>query len=109
MLVSLADDAALRDVYEGSDGIIAGLREGSVVADASTVAPDTVRELAEKVRAAGADLLDAPVSGSVSTVEQGALTVMVGGDVSALERIRPVFDPIARVSSTSAPSAAAPR
>jgi 3-hydroxyisobutyrate dehydrogenase-like beta-hydroxyacid dehydrogenase len=95
VLVSLADDAALRDAYRGPDGIVAGLREGSVIADASTVAPETVRELADEVRAAGGELLDAPVSGSVSTVEQGTLTVMVGGDVDALDRIRPALQPLA--------------
>jgi 3-hydroxyisobutyrate dehydrogenase-like beta-hydroxyacid dehydrogenase len=95
VLVSLADDAALRDAYRGPDGILAGLREGSVIADASTVAPETVRELADEVRAAGGELLDAPVSGSVSTVEQGTLTVMVGGDVDALDRIRPALQPLA--------------
>ncbi len=95
VLVSLADDAALRDTYGGNDGIIAGLRAGCVVADTSTVSPDTVRELAQDVGAVGADLLDTPVSGSVSTVEQGALTIMVGGDVDALDRVRPVLLPLA--------------
>jgi 3-hydroxyisobutyrate dehydrogenase-like beta-hydroxyacid dehydrogenase len=95
VLVSLADDDALRAAYRGPDGIIAGLRKGSVVADASTVAPETVRELADEVRAAGGELLDAPVSGSVSTVEQGALTIMVGGNVDALDRIRPALEPLA--------------
>ena len=95
VLVSLADDAALRDTYGGHDGIIAGLRAGCVVADTSTVSPDTVRELAQDVGAVGADLLDTPVSGSVSTVEQGALTIMVGGDVVALDRVRPMLLPLA--------------
>ncbi len=95
VLVSLADDAALRDTYGGNDGIIAGLRAGCVVADTSTVAPDTVRELAQDVGAVGADLLDTPVSGSVSTVEQGALTIMVGGDVDALNRVQPMLSPLA--------------
>jgi 3-hydroxyisobutyrate dehydrogenase-like beta-hydroxyacid dehydrogenase len=95
VLVSLADDAALHEVYEGPKGIVAGLDAGSVIADASTVAPETVRELAGQVRAAGSDFLDAPVSGSVSTVEQGELTVMVGGEAAALERIRPVFAALA--------------
>jgi 3-hydroxyisobutyrate dehydrogenase-like beta-hydroxyacid dehydrogenase len=95
VLVSLADDAALRDTYGGNDGIIAGLRAGCVVADTSTVSPDTVRELAQDVGAVGADLLDTPVSGSVSTVEQGALTIMVGGDVDVLDRVRPMLLPLA--------------
>lgn len=95
VLVSLADDAAVRAAYEGSDGLIAGLSDGVVVADTSTVAPGTPRALEEQVRAAGAVLLDTPVSGSVPTVEQGGLTIMAGGDAAALDRVRPVFEPIA--------------
>lgn len=95
VLVSLADDAAARAAYGGPDGIVAGLRAGAVVADTSTIAPATARLLSGEVQEAGGTLLDSPVSGSVPTVEQGGLTVMVGGGEAALERIRPVFEPIA--------------
>lgn len=95
VLVSLADDAAARAAYGGPDGIVAGLRSGVVVADTSTIAPATARLLSGEVQEAGGTLLDSPVSGSVPTVEQGGLTVMVGGDEGALDRIRPVFEPIA--------------
>jgi 3-hydroxyisobutyrate dehydrogenase-like beta-hydroxyacid dehydrogenase len=95
VLVSLADDAAVRSTYGGPDGLVAGLTDGAVVADTSTVSPATPRALDADVRAAGGLLLDTPVSGSVPTVEQGRLTVMAGGDASALDRIRPVFGPIA--------------
>ena len=95
VLVSLADDAAVRAAYGGPDGIVAGLRAGAVVVDTSTIAPATARLLSGEVQEAGGTLLDSPVSGSVPTVEQGELTVMVGGDEAALDRIRPVFEPIA--------------
>lgn len=95
VLVSLPDDAAARAAYRGDDGIVAGLTAGAVVADTSTIAPATVRELEAEVRSAGATLLDTPVSGSVPTVESGQLTVMVGGDVAALERARPVLETMA--------------
>jgi 3-hydroxyisobutyrate dehydrogenase-like beta-hydroxyacid dehydrogenase len=95
VISSLADDAAMRSVYLGDDGICAGLRPGTVVADTSTVDPETSIAIGAEVDRTGAGFLDAPVSGSVSTVESGALTVMVGGDVDLLERIRPVLDPIA--------------
>lgn len=95
VLVSLADDDAVRAAYGGPDGLVQGLAEGAVVADTSTVAPETPRTMDASVRAAGATLLDTPVSGSVSTVEQGALTVMAGGDAAALDLARPVLDAIA--------------
>jgi 3-hydroxyisobutyrate dehydrogenase/2-hydroxy-3-oxopropionate reductase len=95
VLVSLADDAAVTAAYAGDDGLLAGLRPGAIVLEMSTVRPDTVRGLAEQVRARGAELLDAPVSGSVSVVDSGALTVMVGGSPQALERVRGVLEPLA--------------
>jgi 3-hydroxyisobutyrate dehydrogenase-like beta-hydroxyacid dehydrogenase len=95
VISSLADDAAMRSVYLADDGICAGLRPGTVVADTSTVDPETSIAIGAEVDRTGAGFLDAPVSGSVSTVESGALTVMVGGDVDLLDRIRPVLDPIA--------------
>lgn len=95
VLVSLPDDDAAHAAYGGEAGIVAGLAAGTVVADTSTIAPQTARGLAAEVARAGGTLLDAPVSGSVSTVLAGGLTVMVGGDVTALDRARPVLDTMA--------------
>lgn len=96
VLVSLADDAAVRAVYEGDDGIAAGLRPGTVVLEMSTIAPDTARSLEPLVSGRGATLLDAPVSGSVVVVQRGELTVLAGGDEAALDRARPALDSFAR-------------
>ena len=82
---------ALRAVAEEDDGILAGLGPGKVWVDMSTAAPAVSRELAERVRAAGADMLDAPVSGSVSTLEEGRLAIMVGGAEETYERVRPLL------------------
>jgi 3-hydroxyisobutyrate dehydrogenase/2-hydroxy-3-oxopropionate reductase len=92
VLTSLADDAAVDEVYLGADGIAAGIGSDAVAVDTSTVDPATVIRAGAAVDAAGAAFLDAPVSGSVSTVEQGALTIMVGGDAAVLARTKPVLD-----------------
>ncbi|HXJ65592.1 MAG TPA: NAD(P)-dependent oxidoreductase [Actinomycetota bacterium] len=92
LITSLADDAAVRDVYAA---LSPGFRGGTIALEMSTIAPDTVREIAPPVEAAGAALLDAPVSGSVVRVESGELGIMVGGDETALERARPVLDALA--------------
>jgi 3-hydroxyisobutyrate dehydrogenase/2-hydroxy-3-oxopropionate reductase len=92
VLTSLADDAAVDEVYLGADGIAAGIGSDAVAVDTSTVDPATVTRAGAAVDAAGAAFLDAPVSGSVSTVEQGALTIMVGGDAAVLARTKPVLD-----------------
>lgn len=96
VVVSLADDAAVEAAYGGDDGLLAGLAEGAVVVETSTVAPETVRGLAPAVRERCAALLDAPVSGSVPVVERGELTFLVGGDEGALERARPVFEALGK-------------
>jgi 3-hydroxyisobutyrate dehydrogenase-like beta-hydroxyacid dehydrogenase len=95
-LVSLADDPAVTATYLDDNGLIAGLQPRAIVCDASTVAPATVRGLNPLVAQKDAILLDTPVSGSVSTVESGTLTVMVGGDQDGLDRARPVLDTFAK-------------
>ena len=91
VVVSLADDAAVRAAYLGADGLVAGLRAGTVVADTSTVDPATIRALGDDVARVGATLIDTPVSGSVSSVQSGKLLVMAGGDEAALARAQPVL------------------
>ena len=95
VITSLADDAAVRNVYLGPEGVVAGIHSGAVAVDTSTVGPDTIVEVGRAVDATGAGFLDCPVSGDVSRVEAGALTIMVGGDPELLERVRPVLDALA--------------
>jgi 3-hydroxyisobutyrate dehydrogenase-like beta-hydroxyacid dehydrogenase len=95
VVVSVADDAAVKTVHHGTDGLVAGLRLGAVVVETSTVAPHTVREVVPAVEQRSAKLLDAPVSGSVAAVERGELTFLVGGDAGALDRVRPVVEVLA--------------
>ncbi len=85
----VTDDRALDQVARGDAGVLAGLRRGAVWAEMSTVSPGIAQSLAGTVAAAGAQLLDAPVAGSPLTIEQGQLSIMVGGDAGALERVRP--------------------
>jgi 3-hydroxyisobutyrate dehydrogenase len=83
--------AALAAVTEGPDGLLAGMSAGKFLIDMSTVSPDASRELAAKVREKGADMIDAPVSGSVITLQQGKLSVMVGGRKETFERLKPLL------------------
>jgi 3-hydroxyisobutyrate dehydrogenase len=95
VIVSLADDRAVEEVYTADEGIIAGLNPGTVVADTSTIDPRTVRRIAKLVEETRAGHLDAPVSGSVSVVERGELTIMAGGRGDDLDAARPVLDVLA--------------
>ncbi|MDX6521619.1 MAG: hypothetical protein QOF08_2224 [Gaiellales bacterium] len=91
VFTSVPDDDALEAVASGADGILAGLAADQVWVDVSTVSPRASRRLAERVRAQGAAMLDAPVSGSVPQVQSGTLTIMVGGDEGAYARVEPVL------------------
>ncbi len=93
-LSMVTDTAALQAVTGGPDGVIAGLGPGKVFVDMSTVSPSASRELAGQVEAAGASMLDAPVSGSVVTLEQGSLSIMAAGDKAAFERVRHILQDI---------------
>jgi 3-hydroxyisobutyrate dehydrogenase-like beta-hydroxyacid dehydrogenase len=90
----VTDTTALRAVIAGPDGLVAGLGPGKIYVDMSTVSPGESRELAARVAAKGAHMLDAPVSGSVSTLEQGKLSIMVGGDRTVFETIKPILEDI---------------
>lgn len=95
-LSMVTDTAALSSVTEGPDGILAGLSAGKIYVDMSTVSPSLTRSLARRVSDAGAEMLDAPVSGSVSAVEAGTLIIFVGGESDVLEKVRPVFDSLSQ-------------
>ena len=92
----LADGPAVEAVFRGSDGLLAGARAGNILVDSSTVPPATIRSFEADARAAGAGILDAPVSGSVGLAEAGNLTIMVGGEAPDLARARPVLDALAK-------------
>jgi 3-hydroxyisobutyrate dehydrogenase len=92
VLLSLPDSKVIEKVVAGEDGVLAHARPGQVVVDLSTANPASTRALAERFAAAGATYLDAGISGGAAAADKGALTLMVGGDADALERVRPVLD-----------------
>ena len=83
--------AAINAVTEGPDGLLAGLGPGKIFLDMSTVSPIVSRALAAKVRERGADMVDSPVSGSVITLQEGKLSVMVGGRRDTFEKVKPLL------------------
>ncbi|HEY9311050.1 NAD(P)-dependent oxidoreductase [Williamsia sp.] len=104
--VCVVNDADVREVVDGPQGILRGMSAGGVIAVHSTVHPDTCRELAEKAAAQGISLVDAPVSGGGMGAEAGTLLVMVGGDDDIVARVRPVFetyaDPVVHLGGVGA-------
>ena len=87
----VTNSSAIQAVTEGPDGLLAGLTAGKTFIDMSTVSPAVSRALAAKVRALGADMVDSPVSGSVITLQEGKLSVMVGGKKETFEKVKPLL------------------
>ncbi len=90
----IANNRALRAVAEGDEGILAGLSAGKIYVEMSTVSPAAIRELAKQVESKGAEMLDAPVSGSSITLDEGKLSFMVGGKREVFDRVLPYLQAI---------------
>ena len=100
----VTDDAALDAIASGPDGILAGLAAGTVYVDMSTVSPQASRELAGRVRALGASMLDAPVSGSVPAAESGTLAIMTSGPQDVFRTVEPLLRRLGRTVSYTGPN-----
>ena len=94
VFVMVTDSSALEAVTSGPDGILAGLAPGKLLIDMSTVSPAVSRAVAAQVAQRGAEMVDSPVSGSPATLEQGKLSMMVGGTAAAFARAKPLLDDI---------------
>ncbi len=104
VLSCLPDVPAVHQVYLGPDGVLQALRRGQVLADHSTVDPNTSRDLYEAAKAGGAAFLDAPMSGGPARAVDGSLTFMVGGDVDTFNKTRPVFEALGASIHHAGPS-----
>ncbi|OAI88379.1 NAD(P)-dependent oxidoreductase [Pseudomonas putida] len=92
VMLCLADTAVVREVVFGPDGIAGKARPGQLLVDFSSLEPSATREMAAQLKAAtGMGWLDAPVSGGTPGAQAGTLAIMVGGDASDLERVRPAL------------------
>jgi len=87
----VTNSAALDAIMNGPDGMLAAVTPGKLIVDISTVGPAFSREMANKVREKGGDMVDAPVSGSVITLQEGKLSVMVGGRRETFEKVKPLL------------------
>jgi 3-hydroxyisobutyrate dehydrogenase-like beta-hydroxyacid dehydrogenase len=93
-LSMVTNTEALHSISEGPNGLLEGLSPGKIYVDMSTVSPVFSQELAKQVAAKGASMLDSPVSGSVVTLEEGRLSLMVGGDLEIFEKVKPILQDI---------------
>jgi len=92
VITMLPDSPDVLRVAAGPDGVLAGLRPGSVYIDMSTIDPETTRRLGAQVKAKGAAMIDSPVGKTADAAVAGTLTLMVGGDAEVVARCRPLLD-----------------
>jgi 3-hydroxyisobutyrate dehydrogenase-like beta-hydroxyacid dehydrogenase len=98
VITMLSDSATVEEVVLDEAGVYGGLREGQTLIDMSTIAPDSTRKVADRLKEKGVALLDAPVSGSVKPATDGTLVILVGGDSSVYEQHKPIFDVLGKAS-----------
>ena len=96
IFLCVGDTEMAKEVLLGADGVIHGIHAGAVVADCSTISPSVSRKIGAAFKAKGADFLDAPVTGSTPGAESGNLTLMIGGEPAAFEKIKPYFEPMGK-------------
>ena len=94
----LSDDAAVKEIYEGEEGLLSHSPSGKIFVDMSTVSPQTARHLANLCRQSNNEFIDAPVSGSVQPAREGSLIVLAGGDNKVVDQVKPIFDIIGKRS-----------
>lgn len=96
VMISVTDDRAQEEVMYGPDGALAGVHDGSIVIDLSTVSPDASRRLFQTAKEKNVPMIDAPVSGSVPQVDEGNLIIFVGGEHATLEHCKPILDVLSK-------------
>ncbi|HAJ77257.1 MAG: NAD(P)-dependent oxidoreductase [Gammaproteobacteria bacterium] len=92
VLVCVGNDNDVRQVIQGETGALAGMRQGAILVDHTTASASLARELYSEAQEQGKQFLDAPVSGGQAGAENGALTVMIGGDQASYAAARPIID-----------------
>ena len=96
VFLCVGDTEMAKTVLLGPDGVIEGVRAGSVVADASTISPSESRKIGAAIQAKGAEFLDVPCTGSTPGAEGGTLTFMIGGDQTVFEKVKPYLEPMGK-------------
>lgn len=91
VITMLPDSPEVEEVVFGEDGVLEGIKQGSVFIDMSTIAPSTAKKIHQKMKEKGVEALDAPVSGGQVGAESGSVSIMVGGSEAAFERALPLF------------------
>jgi len=92
VITMLPDSPEVEEVVFSDNGVLSGIKAGTVFIDMSTISPSVAKRVYKAMKQKGVEALDAPVSGGQTGAEQGSLSIMAGGDESAFERVKPIFE-----------------
>ncbi|MFT8481937.1 MAG: NAD(P)-dependent oxidoreductase [Gluconobacter cerinus] len=109
IILCVPNDAAENQSLQGDNGMLAGISEGKLVLDTSTVSPEQALALAKIAAENGFVVLDAPMSGSTPEAETGDLVMLVGGDAETVERAKPILDVVGKLTIHAGPAGSAAR
>src|ERR1700730_6568696 len=98
IFIMVTDDAAVKAVFEGDQGLLTKAIPGKLIIDMSTVSPETSRYLAKICNEKKVEFLEAPVSGSVKPAQDGTLIILVGGDARVFQKAKPLFEAIGKLT-----------
>ena len=104
VLICVTDTPDVVEVVRGANGLLASARAGLIVIDHSTISPSTTQKLAQELAERGTTLLDAPVSGGDVGARDGTLSIMVGGDADAFDRVEPILKRLGTTVTHCGPS-----
>jgi len=106
VMTMVGNDKDVEEVILGKDGVLAGMKAGTILVDHTTASADVARKVFDAAKAKGVDFIDAPVSGGQAGAENGKLTVMCGGEAAPFEKAKPVMDSYARAVTLLGPAGA---
>jgi len=98
IIIMVSDDKAIEDIFYSDNGLLGAKTSGKVIVNMSTVSPAISKKVAAKCIEQGNHYLDAPVSGSVKQAQEGTLVVMVGGDVTPFEQVKPILEKMGKLA-----------
>jgi 3-hydroxyisobutyrate dehydrogenase len=98
IIIMVTDDLAIREIFTGDNGLLGTKASGKIFINMSTVSPGISKEMASLCSREGNEYLDAPVSGSVKQAEEGQLVIMVGGTETILDKVKPIFEHLGKLS-----------
>jgi 3-hydroxyisobutyrate dehydrogenase len=98
VILMVSDDEAIKQIFNGANGLLATATAGKIIVNMSTVSPAISKEMAVLVAKDGGFYIDAPVSGSLKQAQEGSLVIMAGGDTSAFDNVKPIFDVLGKLA-----------